>query len=102
MSTESGLNSFGITDSGEDAAGGDEADMEEEVVGESHHTSPSPCSQLFQILYLQKRSAWFCLPLLLVIGHLEQRTQSPVHPMSPFSPVTVLGVPKVSDCPCLD
>lgn len=33
MSTESGLNSFGITDSGEDAAGGDEADMEEEVVG---------------------------------------------------------------------
>ncbi|BDA42833.1 ATP-dependent helicase BRM [Coccomyxa sp. Obi] len=35
MSTESGLNSFGITDSGEEAAGGDEADMEEEVVGKN-------------------------------------------------------------------
>jgi len=35
LSTESGLNSFGLTESGEEAAGGDEADMEEEVVGES-------------------------------------------------------------------
>lgn len=35
LSAESGLNSFGLTESGEEAGGGDEADMEEEVVGES-------------------------------------------------------------------
>ena len=40
MSTESGLNSFGITDSGDEVVDGDEADMEEEVVGESFTLRP--------------------------------------------------------------
>ncbi len=52
LSTESGLNSFGITDSGEDAAGDDEADMEEEVVGDhlSPHSLPEPKGLLWLVL----------------------------------------------------
>lgn len=87
MSTESGLNSFGITDSGEDAAGGDEADMEEEVVGESPLTSS--LTLLLHFCMCAAHGMVHCLAHLHVTWN--KYTQSLELRMLPFFLVTLLA-----------